>query len=286
MSLNIYTLTNKPKFNRPIFLLGSFESFHLGHKSLLDKALLIKSEEPSRDIVLVYFSDIENMHKSNNQLFTDHENRVQQFANLGFENAIMLNFINVKNFSPALFLEKLLSDQEDFIIITGKDFRFGLNAEGDSKYLKNKYHNCYYAIEPLKIDDGNKLSTSTLKEFLSLGEINLVNKFNLFKFSFNANLINENNTINIVSKVNLTNIMPGLYLAWLEYQDFAYSAVLQVNCEQKMQIIILDSKIKNQRKLQVRVSIISALKFFSNDQEIKISDHDKLVAKIRFLNMQ
>nr|WP_308507179.1 hypothetical protein [Mycoplasmopsis agalactiae] len=92
MSFNVYSFNNLPKFNDPIYLIGVFESFHLGHNFLYEKAKEIKGNS-NRDIVIVFFKDVENMFKNKNgYIFTDFENRIQEFANLGFAQGIYLEF--------------------------------------------------------------------------------------------------------------------------------------------------------------------------------------------------
>lgn len=76
MSFNVYSFNNLLKFNDLIYLIGVFESFYLGYNFLYEKVKEIKGNL-NRDIVIVFFKDVENMFKNKNgYIFIDFENRI------------------------------------------------------------------------------------------------------------------------------------------------------------------------------------------------------------------
>nr|WP_307916980.1 hypothetical protein [Mycoplasmopsis bovis] len=108
MSFNVYSFDKLPKFNNPIYLIGVFESFHLGHNFLYEKAKEIKKNS-ARDIVIVFFKDVEHMFKNKDgYIFTNFENRIQEFANLGFTNGIYLGIWKIMSTRCWFISEKII----------------------------------------------------------------------------------------------------------------------------------------------------------------------------------
>ncbi|MGV2392430.1 UNVERIFIED_CONTAM: hypothetical protein O8I53_05290 [Campylobacter lari] len=289
MALNIYNFDNLPKFNQPIYLLGSFESFHLGHNALYIRAQEIKKEYPNRDIVLVFFKDMENMQKYNNPyIFTDFENRIQAFANLGFKYAIYLEFNKIKNLTADEFIDKLLLKQKNnlFTLIVGKDYKFGYKALGTSESLIQKFgDDRVIIVEHLKVGDNLKISTSFIKECVELGDIELANSLNLFYVSFNAKVLSKkyNQAIELIPNQSVLMPRAGLYLVYIEMNTFTYYAILKVDYDLSCEVEFIDFKLKDDIEIDARVKLIKSLRFFKELNDAEITNHDRNFAKKEFL---
>ncbi|MCE6114434.1 FAD synthase [Mycoplasmopsis agalactiae] len=288
MSFNVYSFNNLPKFNDPIYLIGVFESFHLGHNFLYEKAKEIKGNS-NRDIVIVFFRDIENMFKNKNgYIFTDFENRIQEFANLGFAQGIYLEFEKLWALEANLFLEKLFKNQDGLIdVVVGKDFRFGLNAKGNLDTIKETIgEKNVHSVDIVKIGENIKVSTTFLKSCIEIGDIELVNSLNLYTYSFSAYLTFNDITksIKLTTDSNIIPLKDGIYLSYVEINEMTYYAVLKANID-NYEIKFLDFELKdNVANLKSRIKILKSLRFISLLEDDMILNSDIVNAKKILLN--
>ncbi|UUD34949.1 riboflavin biosynthesis protein [Mycoplasmopsis caviae] len=288
MSLKVYSFDNINKFKRPIFIIGSFESFHLGHYQLLKKAREIaKQDEHERDIVLVYFSDIENLNKSNYLIFSDEKNRLQEFANLKINFAISLFYSDISHMSPKDFIDKLIKDQDDYLLIIGEEFKFGFKRQGDVKFLIDNYGaDKVLGQKIIKLKNNQKISTTYLKELIEFGDIDLLNTINMYPYSFSASFSTYESKIEVKKHNLLIPLRQGIYATLVEINNYNYYALLQVNFDTKYYVEFIDFKIKENMEFDARFKVVKAIRFFRNKELETINDFDKISAKSTFLELK
>ncbi len=288
MSFNVYSFDKLPKFNNPIYLIGVFESFHLGHNFLYEKAKEIKKNS-ARDIVIVFFKDVEHMFKNKDgYIFTNFENRIQEFANIGFTNGIYLEFEKLWALDADSFLKKLLKNQDESIdVVVGKDFRFGLNAKGNIDTIMNFVGaERVHPVDIVKIGDNIKVSTTFLKSCIEIGDIELVNSLNLYIYSFSAqiNADDNENKINLVTDSNIVPLKDGIYLCYIEINEMTYYAVLKANID-NLEVKFLDFELKSGvTDLKSRIRVLKSLRFISSIADDIFLDEDIIKAKKILLN--
>ncbi|QSF13690.1 FAD synthase [Mycoplasma sp. Mirounga ES2805-ORL] len=261
MSLNIYSFENIPKFNKPIFILGSFESFHIGHYKLLEKAKELSQDK--RDIVLLYFKDVENLPKMYSGIFTDYETRIQNFANLKIQNAIEIEYLTNSKKSPKDFILELTKNQSDFDFVCGSDFSFGYKGQGKPETLLKEYNNKVHVVDIFKLNNNIKISTTYLKQLLQLGEIDLVNTLNSWTYGFNAKLIKDldNNSFSVEPKNKfLIKLLPAFYIAKIEINSYQYYSVIQIEND-TWPIQFIDFEATNLQSQDVKIFIIDKINF-------------------------
>ncbi|MCT4469466.1 FAD synthase [Mycoplasma sp. HS2188] len=277
MSLYIYNLKNLPKLNKPIFMIGSFESFHAGHNLLYEKAKEINSDISNpRDIVIVYFSDVEQMPKNAGKKFTDHMFRLNSFAHLGFKHALKLDYKLIRGLSPDDFIDLIIDKQDDFDIVIGADFKYGINGSGDVKTLKARFKNKIHSIDIMKLNNEQKVSTSFIKEALIAGDIDLVNLLNLYKYGFNARVYKQSDVLNIEFDQDLVPMRPGVYSVNIIIEDTSYYALLLITNDNKRQIEMIDFQWTSLSKHECQIIVHSFLRpFFINSQQESNDDDFK-----------
>ncbi|MGP1451442.1 MAG: FAD synthase [Metamycoplasmataceae bacterium] len=280
--LTIYPFNNIPRFKSPIFIIGAFESFHIGHHQLYEKAKELKQNN-EHDIVLIYFKDVENLPKNINKfIFSNLQARLQTFANLNFEYAIELEYSKVKNYLAEEFINILTENNKDFKIIIGKDFHFGYQGQGNYEFLEQKFPNQIYSIDILKLQNSAKISSSFIKESLELGDIELVNTLLVMPYSFNANLDLEHN---LSFKENLVMLPNGIYASTMQYNDYEYKCALLVK-DQKYKIQILDFKYKNKDIQNVNIIVEKNIRFFADGEKQVIKKDDFIKIKKYYLDIK
>lgn len=273
--LTIFSINNFLKFNKPIFILGAFESFHIGHHFLYEQAQ--KLNNGHSDIVLVYFKDVEKLPKNKNEkIFMDLKSRIQTFANLGFKYAIELEYEKIKNLTALDFLNQLFNKQEDFKIIVGKDFRFGSESKGNVELLTNTYPKQVFSYEVMKLENKIKISTSYLKENLELGNIDFNNKLLVSRYQVSATLHKD---LTLVTDNLVLKIPEGIYASSLIIKNYEYKVVL-LNDGQKYKVKFIDFNYKNNVDFQPTYLIIEKeIRFFANNEKKEISKDDVFQVK-------
>ena len=146
-------------------LLGGFDGLHAGHKKLVEKA---KSFSLPIGIMTIVGG------KDERGLFTLQE-REEIFKCAGADFAFELPFSEIKNLSPQEFSQFLIDQFHPTAFVCGDDFRFGKNACGDAKTLKEAGH-VRVEVEKLITIDGEKISSTKIKAHLASGQAEKANE--------------------------------------------------------------------------------------------------------------
>ncbi len=146
-------------------LLGGFDGLHVGHRQLLSRAK--ESGLPVGIMTIVGG-------KGSKNIFTFSE-RERIFLESGADFVFELPFSEIKDLSPEQFLSVLTKEFTPKLFVCGEDFRFGAKAIGNVETIKRATHVCVDA-QPLVELEGEKVSTSVIKERLSFGKMESVTK--------------------------------------------------------------------------------------------------------------
>lgn len=144
-------------------LLGGFDGLHVGHRTLLSRAK--ESGLPVGVMTIVGGKE--------KSLFTFPE-REEIFKAAGVDFVFELPFEEIKDLAPIKFLQMLETHFSPKLFVCGTDFRFGAKAAGTAEMLKRSTQVCVEII-PLVEMDGEKVSSSYVKNLLGKGEIERVN---------------------------------------------------------------------------------------------------------------
>ncbi|MHA0272551.1 FAD synthase [Mycoplasma sp. 48589B] len=253
------------------FILGSFESFHLGHYQLLKQALANGGR-----VILVCFNAEKGMPKFNNSIFMDNYAKYEQLARLPIDMVVQLEFDKVSHLEGPEFLSALAQGKK-VTFIGGEDFKFGSKGAWNLEYFQTDEYLANYKIQivPLLNDSNVKISTSKLKESLEFGYIDLVNSLLAYDYAFSGIIMTNKITVN----EKLAKIHPGLYASLFHIGEFVYYGILHINKNNERLIHLFDyeinDKFNNERvvtevKKQVRI-ITSNFDDIINLNDIKIA---------------
>lgn len=267
MIMKVYRFEDKIEIETTVYVLGCFESLHLGHYSLFKKALAL-----SKNAVLMLIKDPFLLPKSNEKNIFELNTRLQIAADIGFKFVKLVDFEQISNLSGKQFLETLCSNQKDTYFIFGSDFRFGYNAINNANNILNWYPNSI-SVQLQKINQ-TKISSSLIKNQIILGYIQFANS-----------LLISNWAINILLDINLSFAWPnvikakeGIYGAIIEIDDFSFYCALKI--QERSYIEFIDFKVNkfNIINRNLSLTIVKEIRFTNE----KISKNDIRLIKEYF----
>ncbi len=140
-------------------LLGGFDGLHIGHRQLLSCA-----KESRLPVGIMSIVD-----GKEGEIFTLSE-REEIFRSAGLDFVFELPFAEIRSKTPEQFLALLQKNFYPDLFVCGEDFRFGLGALGTPESIKGRGQ-VRVEVLPLLEVDGEKVSSRTVKKYLTQGDI-------------------------------------------------------------------------------------------------------------------
>lgn len=228
-------MLNKEKM---VVALGYFDCVHKGHRQVIECAKNLSKQLNAKTLVFTFEGNLRSFTNGKDGKYVYNlEERISLFNDLGVEQI----------YSAPLTSEFLsLSKQEflDFInqkfsiegYVCGCDYRFGKNASGNVDYLVEyaKAHKQQVVIAPSFTYEGQKVSTSDIKKYLSTGEIEKANAILGYNYFISGEVYKDRGlgkelgfpTANIKVDSNRTLLKNGVYSGYCLVDDKKYKAVI------------------------------------------------------------
>lgn len=152
-----------------VLCIGNFDGVHIGHRQLVDAVLSsYRMLSGERDVICgAWFFD-SSSYKSMRDIFTVEE-KLDIFAELGLEYAVIADFDEVRGLSPNRFVNEILrTDCRCIHAVCGENFRFGAMAAGDAVMLSEMMLG-NATIVPLLSFRGDTVSSTRIRELLEKG---------------------------------------------------------------------------------------------------------------------
>ena len=254
-------------------ILGSFESIHYGHMSLIEEA-----KKKKQIITLLMIENPTNIPGKKSSEYCAFETRLQQVANLGIDQVVVLTFNDeVKNMEGEKFFESLVKLANATHVVVGKDFAMGHNRTLTAEKIKTIFENTSI-VEPIKFNDV-KLSTTTLKELVEVGQVDVVKKLSPFSYTITTRVSNE-------KTFDITTTLPhkGIYAAFAIVNDIKYWCMVKVGFDNN-EIIIPDLQIKNSG-FDTRIEMRKQIRTIIRKEQDIILDSDREKAILYLQNNQ
>ena len=188
----MFCLDNKIKNQGTAVALGYFDGFHIGHKSVLNKALE-KAKEKNLIPVVVLF-DVHPRKVLSGAvppMLTSEEKKREILAEMGFE-IFDFNFRKGMNYEPQEFIDKILVGTLSAKAVScGFDYHYGKGGKGNVETLREalgKKGIDFDAVEPVYLGD-TVVSSTAIRQFIAGGEIEKANAMlgEYFSYDFTVN---------------------------------------------------------------------------------------------------
>lgn len=175
--INLKTRAEEAFISSPsVLCLGNFDGVHVGHRQLVATVVarcqFLKAYIPNI-LSGAWFFD-RGSYKSCEDVYTTEE-KLDAFASLGLDYAIIADFDEMKTLSPEIFVNEILVEECKCVhAVCGENFRFGRYASGDSNKLISLM-NGNTTVVPLYSEDGRIVSSTLIRKLLEVGDIKRAN---------------------------------------------------------------------------------------------------------------
>ena len=169
-----------PFAGRYALAIGMFDGFHRGHKRVLEKCVSLAKRLGAKPAILTFDphpSAVVKMPYPPAEMLFDPRSRARMFLDAGAESVFVKKFDKKFASSSARKFAEGLSKKFPKLcaIVTGENFLFGRNAEGDAKTMREICGETgwKYAAVPRVKSGGRRISSTRLREALKRGDMPL-----------------------------------------------------------------------------------------------------------------
>ena len=162
-------------YGKVVLTVGFYDGIHKGHQKVIKEVIQEAKRWGGRSSLVTF-----RPHPSEFllgrplSLLTTWEEKKEIFKSLGLDLVVALRFTaHLASLSPEVFLEKLQRNLEFDELIVGKDFVFGRERQGNIEWLQENQYRFGFKLRivPLLKVGGEKLSSSLIRQWLKMGEI-------------------------------------------------------------------------------------------------------------------
>ena len=188
----MFCLDNKIKKQGTAVALGYFDGIHIGHKSVLMKALEKAKEKDLVPVVTLF--DIHPRKLLSGEvppIITTEEKKRKILTDMGFE-IFDFDFRQGMNYEPEEFIDKILvGTLSAKAVFCGFDYHYGKGGKGNVETLRealSKKGIEFDAVEPVFSGDA-VVSSTAIRQFITDGEIEKANEMlgEYFSYDFSVN---------------------------------------------------------------------------------------------------
>lgn len=162
--------------------LGNFDGVHRGHRQVIQPVLDLAAtgKHPYPTVVTFSPHPKEFFTGQSLALLTPKDEKVQQLEAAGVKQLVLLPFDHqIASLSPQQFVETILVQQlQARHICVGANFRFGAKRAGNTADLQAiaAQFGVEVTIVPLEICNGQRISSSAIREALQTGDLSTANR--------------------------------------------------------------------------------------------------------------
>ena len=210
-----------------VLCIGNFDGVHLGHRQLINAVLTkhneLKTAYPTLKTGAWFFDS--NFYKNTIEIYSLDE-KLDVFASLDLDYAVIADFNEMKTLSPKDFVETVLQKECQCVhAICGENFRFGAKAAGDSIALLELMKG-QASIIPLLTEDTTVISSSYIRTLLSDGFIEKANFLLSSNYSITEPVVQGKR---LGRKIGIPTINQNIKTKELLLKNGIYSSICTIN---------------------------------------------------------
>lgn len=243
------TCSNDIPKNVTAVAMGLFDGLHRGHSAVISTAVEIARENQNVSPALFTFNTGTVISKGENGVdsILSHELKYELIEKAGIEYIYSPDFMSIKNLSATEFAERILRGALNArYVICGEDFRLGKGASTDASDLEiicNRIGLKLYIIPSVKDEDGNKISSTSIREYIKSGDIEKANKLLGYRYQLKMPVVYGNQLGRTIDFPTINQHIPerqvipafGVYASEVEIEGNIYSGLTNIGIKPTVQ---------------------------------------------------
>lgn len=237
-AITIYDYTAGMKLSgKRVIALGFFDGVHLGHREILCRAVSEAKRLSLPCAVFTFISETDGF-KGEKRIYSTKE-KISLITECGVEEIIIADFSKVRSVSAEDFINDILIDSLGCALaLSGRDFRFGKGALGDTELLeKSLKARGANLICPEEVRaDGEKISSSKIKKLLEEGKVKKAAELLGMPYFIKSKVQRGLGlgktfgfpTVNTEISEGMPSLLSGVYVCEVKIKDTRYPALANV----------------------------------------------------------
>jgi len=246
------------EYPRTAVALGMFDGMHIGHQSIVERAMELAREQEGTCVVFTFNNHpLSVLAKERMPLqIGSPELRAAILEKMGVD--VLFNIPFTKEFSrlsPERFLELLRDCLAPCYVVTGANFTFGRQGKGNQRMLQRvgEDYGFHAEICPTVLAGGRPVSSTRIREMLKEGDLDTVNEFLGRPFTFTARVIHGDRrgrtlgfpTANLQIMEGRAMLPNGAYAVQVIYKGMYYNGLANIGnnptfrgCDRRLEVNI------------------------------------------------
>ena len=159
---------------KTVVALGMFDGVHIGHKKLIDTAVLIAKARGLAPAVYTFSNHPQELLGHSVNRLCSNEDRVKYMTALGIEFVDMVEFTKqIRSLPPKEFIDMLAERLNPAVIVAGYNYTFGMKKAGDTAMLEKlaTARNIDVAVIPPVLANKKPVSSTRIRELIERGDV-------------------------------------------------------------------------------------------------------------------
>ncbi|MBQ5488122.1 MAG: bifunctional riboflavin kinase/FAD synthetase [Clostridia bacterium] len=224
---------------KTVLALGMFDGMHLGHKKLIDTAVLLAKHNKLQPACFTFSNHPQELFGGKVARLITNEERAKIMKRLGVERIEEVEFTReIAGLSPERFLDMLKERFDPQIIVAGYNYTFGKGKKGNAELLSKlaPQKDVGVAIVPAVTVGKQPVSSTRIRELLEKGDVSSVQLLLGRTYTLEGTVVEDRRigrtigfpTANIEPDLSRAIPMDGVYVSMAELGGEVLPAVTNI----------------------------------------------------------
>lgn len=224
---------------KTVLALGMFDGMHLGHKKLIDTAVLLAKHNKLQPACFTFSNHPQELFGGKVARLITNEERAKIMKRLGVERIEEVEFTReIAGLSPERFLDMLKDRFDPQIIVAGYNYTFGKGKKGNAELLSKlaPKKDVGVAIVPAVTVGKQPVSSTRIRELLEKGDVSSVQLLLGRTYTLEGTVVEDRRigrtigfpTANIEPDLSRAIPMDGVYVSMAELGGEVLPAVTNI----------------------------------------------------------
>ena len=287
-----------PKFPQPVVALGMFDGVHLGHASVIRRAVEVARKISGTAIVFTFSNHPLSVLAPENAplMIGSRSLRREIFESLGVDILIEIPFTReLSRKSPEEFLELLRDKISPAYVVTGPNYTFGRLGKGNGRMLIREAEGYGFRAEicPAVTVDKKTVSSTRIRALIADGNLSEANELLGRNFTYVSKVVNGDKrgrkigfpTANLEIEDHRAMLPNGVYVVRVKIGENFYSGIANVGDNPTFKVakrrleVFIDNFSGDIYGEEIAVGFVSKIrdeKIFASVDELKAQLNDDL----------